>query len=162
MALLSWDVVDPAEYAASQELVFNLHFEAPANTEAEKFYVLGGLYTADATYIPDTLFGILKSVDLDYGINDLVSMSLWELEPEQAVDLPCRFTLDRSDVILGLFLMRLVGDAPSLENDEQVAQIQVQLVAPTSILVQIMPLIVIVMMFMMITPMMKGMAKGAD
>jgi len=130
MALLSWDLVSPVEYAAGQELVFNLHFEAPANTEAKKFYILGGLYTVDGTYIPDTLFGILKAAEVDYGVNDPAYMSLWELEPEQAVDLPCRFILSQSNCLVALFLMRMVGDAPSLSDDEQIAQILVELTPP--------------------------------
>lgn len=162
MALLSWDIVDPVEYTADQELSLNLHFEAPADTEAGYFYVLGGLYTADAIYIPDTRFGVLKAAEVDYGVNDLTQMSLWELEPEQGVDLPCRFTLDRSGVTLGLFLTRMVGDEPSLENDEEIAQIQVRLVAPVSILTVIMPMMIMVMMMAMIMPIMGEAVSGLE
>lgn len=129
MAILSWDLVSPVEYIALGELDFNLHFEAPENTKKKKFYILGGLYT-DATYIPDTSFGILKAAEVDYGINDADYVTLWELEPEEEVDLPCKFILDRSNCLLALFLMRMVGDEPSVDDDEQLALIQVELTAP--------------------------------
>lgn len=141
MALLSWDLVSPVSYDTSQELSFNLHFEAPANTGAKKFYLMGALYTPDGTYISGTLFGILKAAEVDYGVNDATYISLWELEPEEAVDLPCRFILNRTNCLLALFLMRMVGDEPSIDNDEVVAQIQAQLTAPQTVWEQIQDVI---------------------
>ena len=129
MALLSSDLISPVEYTAGQELSFNLHFESPADTAAKKFYIMGGLYT-DTTYVSGSLFGILKAAEVDYGVNDATYLSIWELDPEQVVDLPCRFILNRTNCLLRLFLMRMVGDTPSLDSDEQLAQIQVQLTAP--------------------------------
>ena len=129
MALLSWDLVSPVTYTAGEELSFDLHFEAPADTEAGRYYLLGALYS-DTTYISGTLFSILKAAEVDYGVNDPTYMSVWELEPEEVVDLPCRFTFDRSNVILGLFLMKMVGTEPSLDADEQVASLSVQLSSP--------------------------------
>lgn len=132
MALLSCDLTDPVEYSADNELDFNLHFEAPTNTGKKKFYVLGGLYT-DTSYLSGSLFGILRAVGVDYGINDLTYASIYELEPEESVDLPCKFILNKTDCLLALFLMELVGDEINIDNDIEVAQIQVQLVSPIPI-----------------------------
>lgn len=129
MALLSWDLTSPLSYAVGEELILNLHFEAPANTTPKKFYILGGLYI-DTTYISDSLFGILKAAEVDYGINSTTYMSLWALEPGEGVDLPCKLALNHSDCLLALFLMRMVGDEVSLGSDEVVAQVSAQLAAP--------------------------------
>lgn len=159
MALLSSDLVSPTDYTAGEELAFNLHFEAPANTEAEKFYILGALYS-DTTYIPDTLFYILRAAGVDYGINDTGYLTLWELEPEVGVDLPCKFILGRTNCLLALFLMKMVGDEPSIELDEEVAQITVQLTAPVSVWEGLMPFVGGVMMLVMVGMMVSGMGKG--
>lgn len=167
MALLSSDLVSPIEYTAGNELDFNLHFEAPANTEAKKFYLLGGLYTLEGNYIADTVFGILKVADVEYAVNDTIYASVWELEPEESVELPCKFILNQSDCLLILFLMRMVGDEASIIDDEEIAQIQVQLVAPVpigedipGIITSIMPLIAMGLMFGMVAMMMPMMKKG--
>lgn len=166
MALLSSDLVSPIEYSAGEELNFNLHFEAPADTEAEKFYVLGGLYT-DTAYVSSSLFGILEAAEVDYGVNDLTYISIWELEPEEVVDLPCRFILNRTNCLLALFLMRMLGDEPSLDEDEQVAQIQAELTAPQTVWEQlsdvisqnIVPIALVGMMVGMVAVMGRGMFK---
>lgn len=132
MALLSWDLISPLSYSISNELSFNLYFEAPINTTPEKFYIIGGLYT-DTTYIPDSLFGVLKAAEVDYGVNSTTYISLWILEPGEGVELPCRFIFNRSDCLLALFLMRMVGEEINFSTDEVVAQISVQLVAPKTV-----------------------------
>ncbi len=137
MALLSSDLASPLEYTAGEEIDFTLHFEAPANAEAKKFYLLGGLYT-DTTYISGSLFGILKAAEVDYGVNSATYMSLWELDPEEAVELPCKFIINRSDCLLVLFLMEMVGDEPELDSDVEIAQILIQLVTPIPIEEEIM------------------------
>jgi len=166
MALLSSDLVSPVEYTAGEELSLNLHFEAPANTEAKKFYIMGGLYTLEGTYIADTVFGILKVAEVDYGVNDVTYTSVWELEPEESVELPCKFILGQSDCLLVLFLMRMVGAEASIIDDEEVAQIQVQLVPVpteegiTDIITSMMPLIAMGLMFGVVAMMMPAMKKG--
>ncbi len=132
MVLLSWDLVSPSRYTANNELNFNLHFKAPANTAEKKFYILGGLYT-NTTYISGSLFGILKAAEVDYGVNSPTYMSLWELESEEAVELPCKFIINRSDCLLALFLMEMVGDEVEIDNDIEVAQITTELVTPIPI-----------------------------
>jgi len=151
---LSWDLVTPVEYTAGEELSFNVHFEAP---EAGRYYVLGALYT-DTTYISGSLFGLLKAAEVDYAVNSGTYISLWELEPGEAVDLPCRLTFGRSDCTLALFLMKMAGDAPDLETDEVVDQVQVQLASPVPVWEQItqslVPVVGVVMMLGMMGIMM--------
>ena len=161
MALLSWDLVSPLEYAAGQEIDFNLHFEAPANATTKKFYILGGL--TDTTYISGSLFAILKAAEVDYGVNSDTYMSVWELDPEESVDLPCKFIINRSNCLLALFLMEMVGDEADLDNDVEVAQILTELAAPVpveeEIMLGVIPLIGGVMLLGMVGIMMSGMFK---
>lgn len=140
MTLLSCDLISPVSYDAGQELSFNLHFEAPVDTRVKNFYILGGLYT-DTTYVSGSLFGVLKAAEVDYGVNDATYMSIWELEPEEAVDLPCRFTFNQTNCLLALFLMRMVGDEPSIDSDEQLAQIQALLAVPKTVWEQVQDVI---------------------
>lgn len=128
---LSWDLVSPVEYQAGQELQFTLHFSAPEVMPGKrKYYILCALYTKDLVYIPGTLFAIYAPPGTDYGIGSIEYTSVWELEPEQSMDLPCQLTLDRSDVVLGLFLFRMEGDTPLLGVDEEIAVVSVELVSP--------------------------------
>lgn len=158
--MISWDLVSLVDYTAGNELEFNLHFKAPANTTAKKFYILGGLYT-DTTYISGSLFGILKAAEVDYGVNSTTYISVWELDPEEEVELSCKFIINKSNCLLALFLMEMVGDEVDLNNDIEIAQISVQLVAPVpvSIFDQITPLISVAFLFGIIGIMMKGMFK---
>ncbi len=156
---ISWDIMSPVEYAAGEELSFNLHFEAPGDTVAQKFYILGGLYL-DTTYLSGTLFGLLKAAEVDYAVNSDTYISLWELEPEESVDLPCRLTFDRSDCTLALFLMRMVGDAPNLDTDEVVDQVQVQLASPVPVWEQITQSLVPMVGGVMVLAMVGIMASG--
>lgn len=128
---ISWDLVSPIEYQAGQELQFTLHFSAPkAVSKKRKYYLLCALYTKDLVYISGTLFAIYVPPGVDYGIGSTEYASVWELEPEQSVDLPCRLALDRSDIVLGLFLFKMEGDVPSLGVDEEIASISAELVSP--------------------------------
>jgi len=158
--MLSWDLTSPVEYTAGEELSFNLHFEAP---EAGRYYVLGGLYT-DTTYISGSLFGLLKAAEVDYAVNSDTYISLWELEPGEAVDLPCQLTFDHSDCTLALFLMKMAGDAPDLETDEVVDQVQAELSSPVPVWEQItqsmIPVVGMVMVLALVGAMVSGMFKG--
>ena len=164
MTLLSWDLTSPLDFVIGGELSFNLHFEAPANTTAKKFYIVGGLYT-DTTYIPGSLFGILKVAEVDYGVNDVTYSSIWELEPDEVVELPCRFTFNQTNCLLALFLMRMVSDIPNLDSDEQIAQIQTQLTAPKTILEEIgniFPYIAAAMTLVLVGLVVSGLFKKGD
>jgi len=123
---LSWNLTSPVSYQAGQELECTISFTAP---EAGKYYLIGALYTA-LEYIPGTLFGVLVPEGSDYAVNSVQYTSLWELEADESKVLPCKFTFDRSDVVLGIFLMKMVGDESSLEEDEQVGSLSVQLSSP--------------------------------
>ena len=128
--LLTWDLVSPVEYASGQELQFTLHFSAPEVGGQRKYYLLCALYTKDLVYISGTLFSIYVPPGIEYGIGSTQYASVWELAAGESVDLPSRLTLDRSDVVLGLFLFRMEGETPSLGVDEEIASISAELVSP--------------------------------
>ena len=111
-------------YQAGQSLQFNLSLTAPAQG---KYYVLGALYTSGGTYISGTLFGLLVLEGV--GIPSTWDISLWSLEKGENAQIPCAFTLNRSDVTLALFALRMVGGTPSLDGDEQVESVTVSLVS---------------------------------
>lgn len=133
---LSWDLPSQVEYLAGQELQFTLQFLAPEGSLA-KYYTVGALYTKDFAYIPNTLFSIYVPPDHDYAIGSTQYVSLWELNPGESVSLPCRLTLDRSDVILGLFLFEMEGDTPIIGVDEEIWSVSTELVSPVPAYVSI-------------------------
>jgi len=119
---LTWDLSASIVYDAGSELELTLSILAP---EEATFYLLGALYAVDGTYIPGTLFGVASGVT--YAVNSTTETSLWELLADEDLELGCRFVLDRSNVVLGLFLMKMAGDAPSLEDDAEVVSLSTAL-----------------------------------
>ena len=126
---LSWDITSPKKYTAGNVLALTLTFTAP---EKGNYYLLGALYDSEGNYISGTLFGVLVPEGSDYAINNAQHSSLWELEEDEETELPCQFILDRSNVVLGLFLMEMAGDEPSLENDEEIDSLSVVLNSPAA------------------------------
>lgn len=124
---ISWDLGSTVSYQAEQELECTLDFSAP---EEGTYYIVGALYTSSLDYITGTLFGVLVPEGSDYGVNSLEYTSLWELEADESKELPCKFTFDRSNVVLGLFLMKMAGDEPSLDDDEEVGSLSTTLSGP--------------------------------
>lgn len=121
---LSWDLTSPVTYAAGEALECTLAFTAPSDG---KYYLMGMLYTAELVYIEGTLFGVLLPEGGAYAINDAGYLSLWEMEADDEKELPCKFTLDRSDVILSIFLMKLEDEDPDLAVDEEIGSVSVSL-----------------------------------
>ncbi len=116
-AYLSWNLASPAISQAGQELQFTVNLTAPGDG---KYYLMGALYSSDLSYISGTLFGLLKVAGADYAVNGTTYMSYWDLEEGESVELPCRLTQDRTNVVLGLFLFKMEGDTASLGVDEEV------------------------------------------
>jgi hypothetical protein len=52
------------------------------------------------------------------------------MDADESRDLECRFTLDRSNVTLGLFMLKMAGETADLNVDEQVGQVQAALTGP--------------------------------
>lgn len=125
---LSWNLTSPVTYQAGQELEYILSFTAP---QMGRYYLIGALYDSSLIYIPGTIFGVLLPEGLEYAINSMEYTSLWELEADEEKELPCKFTFDRSDVVLGMFLMKMIGNVPSFELDEQIGSLSIQLSPPT-------------------------------
>jgi hypothetical protein len=142
---LSWNLTLPVSYQAGQELECTISFTAP---EAGKYYLLGALYTTSLEYISGTLFGLLLSQGADYGVNSKEYTSLWELGKSEEKELTCKFTFDRSNIVLGLFLMKMVDDKPSLDADEQVGSLSTQLSSPAPPITveSLIPLVMVVSM----------------
>jgi len=143
-ASLVWDLSAEVTYNAGEELPFGLVLTAPS---AGKYYLLGALYTSSAEFIPGTMFGILFTEGLEHCVNDPQHSSLWELDEGEEVNLPCIITLDRTNVILGIFMMRMAGDEPSLDDDEQAGTLAATLSGPHVVDIgQIMNLAIVVIM----------------
>ena len=124
---MNWLLPSQIECAAGQELSFTVSFTAP---KVGDYYLLGALYDSDFNYISGTLFGVLLPEGSDYAVNSAEYTSLWELEGDEEKELPCKFNFNWSDVVLGLFLMRMVGEVLSSDKDEQVASLSVALSSP--------------------------------
>jgi len=125
---LIWDLASPVSYQAGNELQLTLGFTAP---DAGEYYLLGALFDANLDYLDGTLFGLLVPEGADYAVNDPQYTSIWEMAEGEGVDLPCRLTLDRSDITLGLFLVKMAGESPSLADDEEVGALSAELSAAT-------------------------------
>ena len=119
MADLSWDLGAETGYQAGEELEAIVTF---STSEAGGYYLLGGLYDTDGNFIDGTLCGLVATGS-GYTVNSPTETGLWELGAGEDIELACRLTFDRTEVILGLFLMKMVGEAPSLENDKEIGSI---------------------------------------
>ena len=126
---LSSDLASPKEYQAGSVLQLTLNFTTPQDGN---YYLLGALFTNDLDYIDGTLFGILVAEGVDYAVNDPQQTSLWQLVADESAELGCRFTFDQSDIVLGLFLVKMAGEAPSLADDEEIGSLSAQLVSPAA------------------------------
>ena len=124
---LSWDLPGAPVYEAGSELEFTLTMKAPG---AGRYYLLGALYDSSGNYISDTLFGVLVAEGSSDGMNSHSYTSLWDMKADEEKILPCRFTFNTSDVILGLFLLKMVGNELSLASDELVASVSSTLSFP--------------------------------
>ncbi len=124
---LSWDLSGSPVYEAGSELEFMLTMKAPG---AGRYYLLGALYDTSGNYIGDTLFGVLVPEGSNDAVNNQSYASLWDMNIDEEKSLPCRFTFNTSNVILGLFLLKMVGNELSMESDELVASVSVPLSSP--------------------------------
>jgi len=148
---LSWNLAEETEYRARTELELTVSLTLPRDGS---FYLLGGLFTPDTlNYIQGTLFGVLVPEGADYGVNDPNWVSIFNGSQGESLDLPCRLTLDRTDVVLGLFFLEMKGEAPDLAVDEEVGALSTRLVRPAGLDIgQLMTAVLIVAMMGMIVP----------
>jgi len=128
---LSWNLAEETEYQAGTELELTVSLTLPRDGS---FYLLGGLFTPDTlNYIQGTLFGVLVPEGADYGVNDPNWVSIFTGSQGESLDLPCRFTLDRTDVVLGLFFLEMKGEVPDLAVDEEIGALSTRLVRPAGL-----------------------------
>jgi len=147
---LSWNLAEETAYRAGTELQLTVSLTLPRDGN---FYLLGGLFTPDTlNYIQGTLFGVLVPEGADYGVNDPNWVSIFTGSQGESLDLPCRFTLDRTDVVLGLFFLEMKGEAPDLAVDEEIGALSTRLVRPAGLdMTQLMTAVLaIAMMGMMV------------
>ena len=126
---LSWDLGALISYTVGEELECTPTFSAPQDGT---YYLLGALYTPQLAYIPGTMFGVLLPSGEEYAVNSAEHMTTWELEEAGEAEQACKFILERTNAIFGLFLMRLVNEEASLENDEVVDSVSVSLSGPAA------------------------------
>lgn len=121
---ISVDLASPVTYGVGEELEVKATFSAP---EDGSYYLLGALYTADYGYISGTMFGVILPEGATYAINSGTVTQLWEMSEGDEQELDCKLTLGRTGVILGLFLMRLAGETPSLDDDIEIGCVNLTL-----------------------------------
>lgn len=141
---LTWDLPASVAYQVGQELRATLSFTAP---EAGNYYILGFLFDQRGDFIQNTMFGVLLPEGATYAINDPSLASLWVMEANQSRNLECHFTLDRTNVTLGLFMLKMAEETADLEVDEQVGQVQTVLSGPAGFDISQLfgPLVLVVM-----------------
>jgi len=121
---LSWDLGSLVSYEAGAELEAAVEFDVP---EDATYYLIGALYTTELAYIAGTMFGVLIPTGEDYGVNSPGDQTAWEMEEDEEKELDCKFTLDRTNVILGLFLVKMLGYEPDWTTDAVVSSITTSL-----------------------------------
>lgn len=142
---LSWNLEAETQYQAGAELQATMSFKLPSDGN---YYLLGALYTPDTQeFVPGTLFGVVVPEGADYGVNDPDRVSVFTGNEGESLDLPCRFAFDRTDVILGLFFLKMAGESPDLSADEEVGIVSTRLVKPAGLDITqlIMPLLLVAM-----------------
>ena len=111
---LSWDLGSLVSYEAGAELACAVEFDVP---EDATYYLVGALYTTALAYIEGTMFGVLVPTGEDYGVNSPGDQTAWEMVADEEKELDCKFTLGQTNVILGLFLVKQLGDEPVWATD---------------------------------------------
>lgn len=155
---LSWDLGSLVAYEAEAELATTVEFDVP---EDATYYLVGALYTTALVYIAGTLFGVAVPEGETYGINTPGDQTAWEMVEDEEKELDCKFTLTQTNVILGLFLVKQLGDEPAWATDTVVSSVTTSLsgaaVVPTPGIdidsmmnLMITMLIVVMMMKMMV------------
>lgn len=143
---LSWNLEAETQYQAGSELQATVSFALPSDGS---YYLLGALYTPDTQqFIQGTLFGVLVPEGADYGTNDPDRVSVFTGNEGEGLDLLCRFAFGQTDVILGFFFLKMTGEAPNLDVDEEVGVLTTRLVKPAGLDITqlMMPLLLVGMM----------------
>ena len=154
---LAWDLGSSVSYTTGGDLECKITIIAP---EDGTYYLLGALYTTQLEYVPGTLFGVLLPSGEIIAVNSLTHATTWELEEDGEQEQDCKFIFDRTDTILGLFLMKMAGTEASWENDTVVDSITVSLSGPVmQEPLDISALIMLMIPIMMIGMMVKVVAK---
>jgi len=127
MSYLSWNLASQATYVAGGVLSTIVAVKAP---EDGTYYLVGALYDSAGVIIPGTPFNVVEVIPT--AINSSEAPTEYAMLADDEEELNCQFTLGQSDCQLGLFLMKMLGAAPSSIDDIQIADVTTSLVAPTT------------------------------
>ena len=106
------------------------------------------------------MFGVLLPVGVDYAFNSSAQMSLHELEEDDKEEIDCKFVFDRTSIIMGLFLMRMVGDDASLDDDIEISSVTVILAGEAAVGFDLSSIVTAVIAVGMMGMMMKVVKQG--
>ena len=153
MSAIAVDLASPVVYVAGEVLDVEVTFIVPS---AGTYYIIGALYASDLTYITGSLFGIMIPTGEVYGVNSATDTQTWIMATDEVKALAAKLTLDRTGIILGLFLMELTGETASFDDDIQVGLVELTLIgeaipAPPLDLTSIMSTMVVIGMMGMMT-----------
>ena len=121
---LSWNLGSLVAYEAGAELDAAVEFDVP---EDATYYLIGALYTTTLAYIEGTMFGVLIPTGEVYGVNSPGDQTVWEMVEDEEKALDCKLTLGQTNVILGLFLVKQLGDDPVWATDTVVSSVTTSL-----------------------------------
>lgn len=161
---MTWTLAASTEYTAGEVLQGVIYLTSPEEGVSVDGYILGALYeVATGNPILNTRFNVDWDADLGVGVNEagFDDPRIWSM-PTYGRAIPFRFTLDRSDVILKIWDLRLEGVEADPETDEILSILQTSLatpVTPVSSIEAIMPPIMMIMVMGMVFSMLGGMTK---
>lgn len=130
MAAIETNLTSPVTYNAGEELDVIITFTAP---QTGTYYLLGGLYDSSYNFISGSMFGIILPTGAVYAINSITETQLWAALSGDVEVLPCKLTLTRTGVLLGLFLMRMTGTVPDLTDDVEEGSVTLILTGGTAL-----------------------------
>lgn len=129
MTYISTDKSSPVVYTAGEALDIVISFTAPEDGE---YYLIGALYDSNFNFISGSMFGIILPTGATYAFNTPDNTQLFEMTADEKVDLTTKLTLDRTGVILGLFLMKMAGASADFDADTQIDSISLILAGSES------------------------------
>jgi len=121
---MAWNLGSIVSYEAGAELAATVDFSV---TEDGTYYLIGALYTTALAYIEGSMFGMLVPEGEEYAVNSPGDQTTQELEADDEEEVDCKFTLGQTNVILGLFLVKQLGDEPDWTTDTVVSSITTSL-----------------------------------
>ncbi len=124
---LTWGLGASAGYTVGEVLSTPVKIVAP---EAGTYYIVGALYSVELAMYSGTFFGLLQTPDTVIVSINPATLSVWSFEEDEELDFTAEFSLTTTGCILAIFLYRLTGDIPELEDDVMISSVQALLISP--------------------------------